>query len=302
MAERRHETASNLGRQNGLHGSNGAADVINSRGEAVGLSENTTLDPTCPPYDPSKGQSQKLQQKPVLWRNGHVRELPTIGGDPDGNAFAINDDGQIAGGSGTCSSFNFNNFLYLQFTDAVLWNNGRPIDLEILAEALATSLFGINNRGDVVGASDLKGDNAFNAFLWTRERGKMQGLAPLGTDILSVGLAINDDREVTGVSLDENFQSRAVLWLHQTPIDLNTLIPSTAGLYLLLACSVNDKGQIIGLAVDSNGAFHGYLATPRSDKDGHDAALDGPMHLSDNVREMVRKQLHLGSAAKQATP
>ncbi len=291
-----------LADKNGLHGSNGAADVINSRGEAVGLSENTTLDPTCPPYDPSKGQSQKLQQKPVLWRNGHVRELPTIGGDPDGNAFAINDDGQIAGGSGTCSSFNFNNFLYLQFTHAVLWNNGRPIDLGNLGGSFGNFALGINNRGDVVGASDLKGDNAFNAFLWTRERGKMQGLAPFGTDILSVGLAINDDREVTGVSLDENFQSRAVLWLHQTPIDLNTLIPSTAGLYLLLACSVNDSGQIIGLAVDSNGAFHGYLATPRSDKDGHDAALDGPMHLSDNVREMVRKQLHLGSPAKQATP
>ena len=280
--------------KNGLHGSNGAADVINSRGEAVGLSENTTIDPTCPPYDPSKGQSQKLQQKPVLWRNDRVQELPTMGGDPDGNAFAINDYGQIAGGSGTCASFNFNNFLYLQFSHAVLWDNGRPIDLGNLGGSLGNFALGINNRGDVVGTSDLKGDSAFNAFLWTKERGKMQGLAPFGTDILSVGLAINDDREVTGVSLNGDFQSRAVLWLHQTPIDLNTLVPSTSGLYLLLACSVNNSGQIIGLAVDSNGAFHGYLATPRGNKDGHDAALDGPMQLPDNIREMVRKQLHLG--------
>ena len=119
--------------------------------------------------------------------------------------------------------------------------------------------------------------------------------------IFSMALAINDDREVTGVSIDENDQSRAVLWLHQTPIDLNTLIPSTAGLYLLFACSVNDSGQIIGLAVDSNGAFHGYLATPRGDKDGHDAALDGPMHLSDNIREMVRKQLHFNHIAPDYT-
>ena len=65
-------------------------------------------------------------------------------------------------------------------------------------------------------------------------------------------------------------------------------------MYLLLACSVNNSGQIIGLAVDSNGAFHGYLATPRGVRDGHDAALDGPMQLSDNIREMVRKLLHLG--------
>jgi probable HAF family extracellular repeat protein len=280
--------------KNGSHGNNGAADVINGRSEVVGLSENTTLDPTCPPYDPGKGQSQKLQQKPVLWRNGHVYELPTIGGDPDGNAFAINDAGQVAGGSGTCASFNFNNFVYLQLNHAVLWNNGTPTDLGSLGGSLSNFALGINNRGDVVGASDLKGDSVFNAFLWTKERSKMQKLAPFGTDSLSAGLAINDDREVTGVSLNDNFAPRAALWLHEVPFDLNALVPSTSGLYLLLACSVNDSGQIIGLAVDSNGAFHGYLATPRGNKDRHDAALDGPMQLSDNVREMVRKQLHLG--------
>ena len=230
----------------------------------------------------------------MSWRNGHVRELPTIGGDPDGNAFAINDYGQIAGGSGTCASFNFNNFLYLQFNHAVLWDNGKPIDLGNLGGSLGNFALGINNRGDVVGTSDLKGDSAFNGFLWTKERGKMHSLVPVATDVFSVALAINDERQVTGVSLNGNFQSRAVLWLHETPIDLNTLVPSTSGLYLLLACSVNNSGQIIGLAVDSNGAFHGYLATPRGVRDGHDAALDGPTQLSDNVREMVRKQLHLG--------
>lgn len=280
--------------KNGLHGSNGAADVVNSRGEAVGLSENTTLDATCPPYDPSKGQSQKLQQKPVSWRNGQVHELPTIGGDPDGNAFAINDYGQVAGGSGTCAPFNFNNFLYLQFNHAVLWDNGKPIDLGNLGGRLGNFALGINNRGDVVGTSDLKGDNVFNAFLWTREKGHMDSLAPVGTDILSVALAVNDQRAVTGVSLNDKFESRAVLWLREVPIDLNTLVPSSSGLYLLLACSVNSSGQIIGLAVDSNGAFHGYLATPRGSKDEHAAALDGPMQLSDSVREMVRRQLHLG--------
>jgi uncharacterized membrane protein len=288
--------------KNGLHGNNGAVNVINRRGEAVGLSENTTLDSTCPPYDPSKGQSQKLQQKPVIWRKGHVYELSTIGGDADGTAFAINENGQIAGGSGSCAPFNFNNFLYLQFAHAVLWNNGKPTDLGNLGGSLSNFALGINNRGDVVGASDLKDDNAFNGFLWTKEKGHMDPLVPFGTDVLSVGLAINDDREVAGVSLNGTFQSRATLWLHEEPHDLNTLIPSTSGLYLLLACGVNNSGEIIGLAVDSNGVFHGYLATPRGDRDGHDAALDGPMTLSDNVREMVRKQMHFARPTKQATP
>jgi hypothetical protein len=66
----------------------------------------------CAPRTRSASQSQKLQQKPVIWRNRHVYELPTIGGAPDGNAFAINDQEQIAGGSG-CAPFNFNNFFYL---------------------------------------------------------------------------------------------------------------------------------------------------------------------------------------------
>ena len=287
--------------KNGLQGSNGAADVINSRGEAVGLSENTTVDPTCPPYDPSKGQSQKLQQKPVIWHNGRVYELPTIGGDPDGNAFAINDAGQVAGGSGTCASFSFNNFLYLQLNHAVLWNYGKPTDLGSLGGSFSNFALGINSRGDVVGSSDLKDDNAFNGFLWTKAKGHMQRLVPFGTDVFSVALAVNDERDVTGVSLTDKFESRATLWLHEAPFDLNTLVPSTSGLYLLLACSVNDSGQIIGLAVDSNGAFHGYLATPRGDRDDHDAALDGPMQLSDNIREMVRKQLHFDHIATDST-
>lgn len=280
--------------KNGLHGNNGAADMINIWGEAVGISENTTIDPTCPSYNPSAGQSQKLQQKPVIWRNGRVYELPTIGGDPDGDAFAINDRGQIAGGSGSCAPFNFNNFLYLQFNHAVLWDNGKPIDLGNLGGGSNNFALGINNRGDVVGASDIANDTAFNGFLWTKEKGNMVALAPVGADILSVALAVNDQRAVTGASLNDKFESRAVLWHHDAPIDLNTLVSSTSGLYLLLACSVNDRGQIIGLAVDSNGVFHGYRATPRGASDDHDALLDGPMKLSDNVRQMVRKQFHFG--------
>jgi probable HAF family extracellular repeat protein len=168
--------------------------------------------------------------------------LPTIGGDPDGNTFAINEHGQVAGGSGTCAPFNFNNFLYLQFNHAVLWDNGRPIDLGNLGGSLNTFALGINNRGDVVGSSDVANDTAFNGFLWTKEKGRMDPLVPFGTDVLSVALAVNDGREATGVSLNGKFESRATLWLHESPHDLNTLVPSTSGLYLLLACGVNESG------------------------------------------------------------
>lgn len=278
--------------KNGRHGSNGAASVINSYGDVAGDSENTTLDPTCPPYDPAMAQTQKLQQKPVIWHDGKVYELPAIGEDPDGNALAINDRGQAAGGTGTCSAFNLNNFIAIQFAHAVLWDGGRAIDLGNLGGQFNNLATGINDRGDVVGSSDIANDVTSNGFLWTKEKGRMDPLPPISNDILSVALAVNHEREVTGVSLDTSFVPRAVLWHHEVPFDLNTLIPSTSGLQLLTACSVNEKGQIIGLAVDSDGTFHGYLATPRATSDHHDGVLDGPMYLSENIREIVRKQLH----------
>ena len=77
----------------GKHGNNGVANGINKWGEIAGVSENTTVDMTCPAYDPSIGQSQNFQQKPAVWQFGRVQELPTISGEPDGILLAINDSG-----------------------------------------------------------------------------------------------------------------------------------------------------------------------------------------------------------------
>ena len=44
-------------------------------------------------------------------------------------------------------------------------------------------------------------------------------------------------------------------------VDLNSLIPSDRA-YCFSACSINSRGEIIGLAFDTQGNFHGYLATP----------------------------------------
>jgi uncharacterized membrane protein len=82
-----------------LGGNNGVANQINSPGEVVGMAETGTLDSTCP-----AGGAQKLVFKP-LWKNGDVQELPTYPSDLDGNAHAINDNGQAVGGSGICSAY-----------------------------------------------------------------------------------------------------------------------------------------------------------------------------------------------------
>ena len=251
-----------------LGGYNGAASAINNQGEVAGNAETATTDSTCPPYDPAKGQYQVLQDKPVVWKNGHIEELPTYGGDPDGFAIAINDHGQVAGASGVCSTFNVINGLYFSPVHALLWDHGNVINLGSLGGSFGNQAHGMNNRGEVVGASDLAGDSVFHGFVWSQSTG-MRDISPVEGDKYSVALAINDRGVVSGVSIDATFTTlHAFVVVDGVPTDLNTLIPADSTLQLQTACGINSRGEITGLAVEkSTGQYRGYLATPVADAD-----------------------------------
>jgi probable HAF family extracellular repeat protein len=91
----------------------------------------------------------------------------------------------------------------------------------------------------------------------------MQDLGTLAGDVFSTAIGINDAGEIVGVSADANFDIRAFVRLNAQLQDLNSLIAGDTPLYLLLACSINSSGQIIGLAFDTTTKdLHGYLATP----------------------------------------
>jgi probable HAF family extracellular repeat protein len=107
-----------------LGGNNGEAGEINERGEVAGNAENSTRDSTCP-----AGVPQVLQEKPVVWKNGHVKQLDTVRGDPDGWAFGINDNGQAVGASGICSPINPDTGVYILSRHALLWEKGGMTDL-----------------------------------------------------------------------------------------------------------------------------------------------------------------------------
>jgi probable HAF family extracellular repeat protein len=240
-----------------LGGSNGTANQVNRHGTVAGFAENTTKDPTCP-------APQKLQFKPVIWENGEIQELPTSTGDSEGVAEAVNDNGQVVGASGACAAFNVNSSTSLQPLHALLWETGTVTDLGNLGgtgHGGGILAYNINNQGQVVGLSDLHGDTSFHAFLWARATG-MQDLGTLPGDANSFAIGLNDEGDVTGSSLDAMFNLRAYLWHKGTMTDLNTLIPADSPLHLLLACSINSSGQIVGLAVTSAGEAHGYLLTP----------------------------------------
>jgi probable HAF family extracellular repeat protein len=240
-----------------LGGKSGAAYMINSRGQAAGVSENARWDPACPP-------PQRYQFKPVLWTDGSVQELPTVAGDQDGIAFTVNDNGQVVGASGMCTAFNPITLNSLQPLHALLWENGRPTDLGNLGgtgHGGGISASSINNQGQVVGSSDLPGDKSFHAFLWTRNRG-MQDLGTLSGDVSSAAIAINDAGDAVGASVDDQFNPRAFIVHNGVMSDLNKFIPADSELYLWTACSINSRGEIIGIASTSNGDIHAYLATP----------------------------------------
>jgi len=44
--------------------------------------------------------------------------------------------------------------------------------------------------------------------------------------------------------------------------DLNTLVPAHSPLYLLVAFSINSRGEIAGFGVTNDGKIHAYLASP----------------------------------------
>ena len=243
-----------------LGGHNGAANKINNPGEVAGTAENNIPDSTCP-----SGGPQKYQFKPVVWRNGAVRELPTYSADPDGTAMAINDLGQAAGSSGYCTAFSPIILDNLQPLHALLWKDGRATDLGTLGgtgHGFGIRAENLNNPGQVIGYSDLAGDANFHAFLWTRQTG-MQDLGTVGTDVDSIAIGINDAGDVVGASIDANFNPRAFLRVGQSLIDLNQLIPAGSPLDLATACSINARGEIIGIGIEkSSGAVHAYQAVP----------------------------------------
>jgi probable HAF family extracellular repeat protein len=238
-----------------LGGANGRAMAVNGRGQIAGTAENTTLDPACP-------SPQKYQFKPVLWQGEEAIELPTAGGDGNGIAFAINENGDVVGASGNCVAYNTQGLTSLQPVHAVMWETGRVIDLGNLGGKVGHNAKAINNNGEVVGVSALAGDKIRHAFRWTRNTG-IEDLGTLAGDGQSVGLGINDQGVITGISGAADFSSfRAFVWSGGVMTDLNQLIPAKSALYLLTACSINARGEITGFAADASGNIHSYLAAP----------------------------------------
>jgi probable HAF family extracellular repeat protein len=225
------------------------AQSVNSRGQVVGWALNTVSDPSSMAlwstlynfYEPI----YPYQMRAFLWQDGSMQDLGTLGTGSDAFAMAINEQGQVIGISYTSSTPNevmtpCSNGSPIPTQDPFFWERETGmLDLGTLGGTCGFSSW-INKFGQVVGNSDLAGDQAQHAFLWTRARG-MRDLGTLGGSNSEASM-INDSGEVVGGSqLKGDTQYDAFLWdgkMH----DLGTLGGSNCS----YAFSINSQRQVVG--------------------------------------------------------
>jgi probable HAF family extracellular repeat protein len=287
------------------------AQAVNSRGQVVGWAYNTTPDPYYLVgyetlfynyYQPVYA----YEERAFLWEAGVMRDLGTLGTGNDALAMAINERGQVIGLSYTNSTAN-------QVTtscggpaptvDPFLWDERwGMIDLGTLGGICGYPNW-INNFGQVVGVSDLAGDQVKHAFLWTQAKlmqdlgtlggdaeasmindsgvvvggsnqagnslpdaflwdGQMHDLGTLDGSNCAYAFSINERMQVVGNS-GANCGTSAFLWEDQGPmVDLSTLILNTPGFISMGAININDRGEVAGIGVESDGNSKAFLLIP----------------------------------------
>lgn len=183
-----------------------------------------------------------------------MRDLGTLGG-PDAAAagdLSLNEHGQVAGFSFTDDIVN--PVSGVPTLNPFRWKNGRMLDLGGLGGVFGLA-FTINNRGQVVGFSDIAGDQEAHAFRWNRA--KMEDLGTLGGSFAGGGW-INDAGEVVGASFTEGDASlRGFIWRQGVMTSLGTVDgDSCSDAYV-----INAKSQVVGPSFDCDGEgeSHAYL-------------------------------------------
>lgn len=238
-------------------GDNGFATGTNDLGQTVGWAENTVHDSTCT-------APQVLQFRAALWGPGRdqMRELPPFGDDSTSAATAINDRGQVVGISGECN----NAVGRRSARHALMWQNGRPVDLGNIGGTFWNTPMALNEHGTVIGFANQANtvpETKFNAhaFIW-KNGGPMVDLKALDGDTTSQGLGLNERDDVVGISCPTNGCS-AVLWRNGQLYDLNDLkAPGSTDEHLFAAGDINDFGVIAGQTLAADGSQSTFLALP----------------------------------------
>jgi probable HAF family extracellular repeat protein len=244
-----------------LGGTQSIANDINDFGLVAGASLTATPDPfansplcgalptTCGTFAitatffPGTTESHAF-----LWhQGGFLLDLGTLGG-PDSAAWVTNNLGEVAGWSFT--SFEANPASGVPTVDPFFWSpvTGKMVDIGGFGGTFGAA-FWMNDLGQVVGSSNLAGDNENHAFFW--DRGKLTDLGTLGGGF-SQAFSVNHAGEVVGTS--DGF---AFSWKDGVMRDLGTVDGDECS----AAFGINSLSQIVGVSAScsTNTDLHGFL-------------------------------------------
>ena len=231
-------------------GYEGLALAINNRGQVAGFAQNAIS-------DPFGYFGFRTQSRAFLWQDGTLQDLGTLGGN-DASSDYLNDQGQVAGYSYTNNMTNTVTGLPTQAP--FLWENGRMRNLGTLGGNFGAPN-GLNNRGQVVGQSNLSGDLTFHPFFWNG--GMLKDLGTFGGPSGSAN-GINDAGQVVGYGdlpgppcQGYSCVHHAFLWDHGIMTDLGTLPTEICS----NAVSINQRGQIMGYSTPfcNSETFHPFI-------------------------------------------
>jgi len=183
----------------------------------------------------------------VLWHNGNIIELGTLGGD-DSQAFDISETGYVVGRSQLPNNSR----------RAFLWHNGNMINLGTLGDdqSWANS---VNDSGHTVGWSTSPA-TVRTPLLW--KNNSIINLITLG-GIGGSAYGINNEGKIVGFSTDINENLKACLWENGSIVNLNSVSDTSGGWELKTAFSINNSGQIAGYGT-YNGATRAFLLNPQN--------------------------------------
>src|SRR5260370_32568606 len=244
-----------------LSGNASVAFAINNRAQVVGAALNTVLDhfssgfpaPFCGNFlciaesYPVMFFPSATQMHAVLWQNGSIKDLGTLGG-PDSAALQVNERGQIAGQSYLNSIPNATTGVPT-IDPFFIGEDGKMLDLGSLGGTVGWAT-GLNNQGQVIGAMTLAGDGGWHPFLW--RHGRLTDLGTLGVDC-GDAKAMHLVADVLGIACSPT-AFFATLWRNGVLTNLVTVVGDTWS----ESYDINSQGQVVGESGHCNGIVLGH--------------------------------------------
>jgi len=214
------------------------------------------------------GFGTKLQCLAATWKHGRLTALPLLPGGDNSYAADMNNRGQVVGFADTdvydldCALARTAGFRF----QSVVWGpSGQVRQLPPLGDDTVAFAFGINDRGQVVGGSGVCSNTtpppypgAPHAVLWERD-GTTVDLGSLGGPN-TIATGINSRGDVAGTAVNADGLTRPFLSTPESRPMVEITPPKGFPAAIAPCCKViNDRREIVGFMLDSNGDSRAFL-------------------------------------------